>query len=207
MSARCKCPGHDGTERWHGTCSGRQYHKCSCEACVEGTKAYHAEYWRISRQRRPCKRPDCQRVLRPGSRAHYCSSECRRAVRRELNRAREARRPWVKRRRALWELQGRTCALCHRRLDWEDAQLDHDHACCDTRIRNACGQCDRGVLHIYCNRMLDQCNDSLDVAEWRLALLRTRTGRRNEERADLMRLAIRYLRASRHGGTGNDQRL
>lgn len=59
------------------------------------------------------------------------------------------------RREAFLEKQGDVCAVCGTSdpgtvKGW---QLDHDHACCDTKTaRSACGNCDRGVLCQTCNQ-------------------------------------------------------
>lgn len=45
--ARCKCAGHTGSEQWHGCTSGRWYHGCDCEACVEADRGYHRQYARL----------------------------------------------------------------------------------------------------------------------------------------------------------------
>jgi len=52
--------------------------------------------------------------------------------------------------------QGNACAMC--REPFEEGRpivVDHDHACCDTRLRS-CGKCVRGLLCHPCNIALGQ---------------------------------------------------
>lgn len=53
--------------------------------------------------------------------------------------------------------QGWVCAICTTPLDWEIAQIDHDHACCPTvqgKEGATCGRCTRGFLCRACNLRL-----------------------------------------------------
>ena len=69
----------------------------------------------------------------------------------------------VDRRHKLWEAQDGICLLCHLPIPWEDACLDHDHLCCDGQAKNACGSCDRGVLHRHCNSILGHAHDDVKL--------------------------------------------
>lgn len=127
---KCKCKVHVGNESWHQSVSGWTYHACRCNQCK-------------SVYRRP-PTPKKRRVYNKD----YPSV------------------PWaeipgglVERRKKLWVAQGGLCALCHKPLDWEKAQLDHDHKCCPMRSVRSCGNCDRGVLHNACNAILGFCDD------------------------------------------------
>lgn len=84
------------------------------------------------------------------------------------------RKTWADRRTALWYAQNGMCALCHKPLDYEEACLDHDHSCCDKPVRQACGQCDRGVLHSMCNALLGFANDDIQLLELAIVYVRER---------------------------------
>lgn len=53
------------------------------------------------------------------------------------------------------------CLVCQRPLG-DDINIDHDHACCDTKGKT-CGRCVRGVLHRTCNSALGLLGDDPDV--------------------------------------------
>lgn len=75
---------------------------------------------------------------------------------------------------AMWESQGRACAICRRLTDITDLNIDHDHACCETRgkkMTKTCGQCVRGLLCRSCNLMLGHAQDNLDVLASAIAYL------------------------------------
>jgi hypothetical protein len=64
---------------------------------------------------------------------------------------------------ALFELQGRRCAICRaeksgNKKDWA---VDHDHACC--RGAKSCGKCIRGILCSLCNMGLGSLGDNAAV--------------------------------------------
>ena len=63
---------------------------------------------------------------------------------------------------AMFEGQGRCCAICkspdpRNTNGW---QLDHDHACCPGKT--SCGKCIRGILCQGCNTALGAVRDSID---------------------------------------------
>lgn len=53
--------------------------------------------------------------------------------------------------------QGGVCAVCARPPGRHRLQVDHDHACCDTRY--TCGKCVRGLLCFNCNAALGHVQD------------------------------------------------
>lgn len=57
---------------------------------------------------------------------------------------------------AMYESQGRACAICGTAFDLSDLHIDHDHACCK---RGSCGQCVRGLLCQPCNIALGYMRD------------------------------------------------
>jgi len=75
----------------------------------------------------------------------------------------ERRLPVETRRMKLWKIQGGMCSLCGLPLDYEEARLDHDHDCCDVPVAQACGHCDRGVLHGTCNTLLGFAYDDVGL--------------------------------------------
>lgn len=59
---------------------------------------------------------------------------------------------------AMYDAQGRTCAICQRATGaTRRLAVDHDHACCPTTP--TCGRCVRGLLCKPCNRMLGHLRD------------------------------------------------
>lgn len=166
---RCKCKVHIGGEKWHGSVSGANYHRCSCDACLSGRRNYFNSYnvgKRVMAEARECARDNCSVTFTPvHANSRYCSDDCREIVRRARYEAREIKphseSRMVRRRRALWEAQGGLCALCKLPVAWEKAHLDHDHACCDTKTAQSCGNCDRGVLHPGCNTVLAVAGDDI----------------------------------------------
>jgi len=64
---------------------------------------------------------------------------------------------------ALFEKQGRCCAVCRSPVprDTRGWQIDHDHSCCPSTNKNrtSCGKCVRGILCGGCNGALGQFND------------------------------------------------
>lgn len=160
VMSRCKCLRHDGAERWHGTCSGRQYHGCLCDRCVTGTAAYHAQYQRARSRYRKARRfrcEECGAEFTAVRARRYCSDGCRSRASSRVKKADSDRRRAIadERKRRLWVAQGRRCALCTEPLSWEAAQLDRDRDCCGgKRTSFTCGKCDRGVVHARCGRLL-----------------------------------------------------
>ena len=73
------------------------------------------------------------------------------------------KRSLEQRRMALWLKQNGLCALCNNPLDYAESCLDHDHDCCDMPVRQACGHCDRGVLHSGCNTLLGFAYDDREL--------------------------------------------
>lgn len=45
---------------------------------------------------------------------------------------------------AMWESQGRACAICRAPYPIDSLQIDHDHSCCPAEF--SCGKCVRGLL-------------------------------------------------------------
>ena len=84
------------------------------------------------------------------------------------------KRTLAERRTQLWFAQNGYCALCHKPLDYEEACLDHDHDCCPVPVRQACGKCDRGVLHSMCNALLGFANDDIQLLELAIVYVRER---------------------------------
>lgn len=62
---------------------------------------------------------------------------------------------------AIWEAQGRRCAICRRPVLVRAAAHDHDHSCCPGPT--SCGKCVRGRLCKPCNSMLAQARDDVNV--------------------------------------------
>lgn len=61
---------------------------------------------------------------------------------------------------ALFESQGRACAIC--RTTEAKWVIDHDHTCCSagrTGHGKTCGQCIRGILCDLCNNGLGRFGD------------------------------------------------
>lgn len=75
---------------------------------------------------------------------------------------------------ALWVKQNGLCALCNNPLDYDEAVLDHDHACCNKPVNQACGSCDRAALHDECNRFLGFARDDVNYLQQAIDFL-TRT--------------------------------
>lgn len=77
-------------------------------------------------------------------------------------------------REARYAEQDGRCAICRQELEYKDAKLDHDHACCANR-NYRCGQCSRGVLCSNCNTALGLFGDDIErmmtaiayLAQWR----------------------------------------
>lgn len=65
---------------------------------------------------------------------------------------------------AIYEAQGRVCAIC-RRATGEARKLavDHDHACCGGP--ESCGRCVRSLCCTSCNKLLGHIRDDLEIAE------------------------------------------
>lgn len=171
LAKKCKCAAHAGDERWHGLPTGRQYHGCDCERCRDGTAKYHADYWQARKagqtpRVRVCS--TCGEEFSGRTRARYCSPECRAAGLSDFGRQREVRRTeqLAARRRRLLAAQGGVCALCRKPLKLAQATVDHDHTCCDTKARRACGKCDRGAVHRHCNTLLGAARDSGETLEY-----------------------------------------
>lgn len=61
---------------------------------------------------------------------------------------------------AIWEAQGRRCAICQRPVKVRAAANDHDHRCCPGPT--SCGKCVRGKLCKPCNSMLAHARDSVE---------------------------------------------
>jgi hypothetical protein len=64
---------------------------------------------------------------------------------------------------AMWEAQGRACAVCKEAIvlqGWAFS-VDHDHDCCPAK--RSCGKCLRGLLCGGCNRGLGQFRDDSAV--------------------------------------------
>ena len=80
--------------------------------------------------------------------------------------------PVEARRLKLWRAQNGLCSLCGTPLDYEEAHLDHDHDCCDMPVAQACGLCDRGVLHGTCNTLLGFAYDDQDLLLKAIAYLK-----------------------------------
>lgn len=60
---------------------------------------------------------------------------------------------------AMFEAQGRACAICKTTTGtWA---VDHDHACCPGS--KTCGKCIRGILCHNCNRALGMVGDSVET--------------------------------------------
>ena len=76
---------------------------------------------------------------------------------------RRNRTPVKVRKLKLWRLQEGLCSLCGKALDFEESYLDHDHDCCDMPVAQACGLCDRGVLHGTCNTLLGFAYDDVSL--------------------------------------------
>jgi hypothetical protein len=62
---------------------------------------------------------------------------------------------------SLIEAQGNACKLCRGDLG-ESWQVDHDHACCPSKIKT-CGKCVRGVLCRRCNIGLGHFRDNPEL--------------------------------------------
>ena len=58
---------------------------------------------------------------------------------------------------SMFAAQGGVCAACGRPPGKHRLQVDHDHACCDTRV--TCGRCVRGLLCFNCNAALGHVQD------------------------------------------------
>lgn len=86
----------------------------------------------------------------------------------------QPKRTLQSRRTALWIKQNGMCALCNKPLDYEESCLDHDHDCCNMPVRQACGKCDRGVLHNMCNALLGFANDDIALLELAIVYVRER---------------------------------
>lgn len=84
----------------------------------------------------------------------------------------DRRRSYRDRRNDLWAAQNGLCALCQKPLELDAAVLDHDHKCCYKMIpRDACGNCDRGALHLNCNLLLGHAQDDVDLLALAIAYL------------------------------------
>jgi hypothetical protein len=60
--------------------------------------------------------------------------------------------------------QGNACAMCRELFkDGQRIVVDHDHACCDTKLRS-CGKCVRGLLCHPCNIALGQIEGKAEMA-------------------------------------------
>lgn len=159
---RCKCTKHSAFAPWHGTASGWTYHKCKCPECSDTGAGYYRDYAHDNHIPAPqiaknCAYELCAQKFEAARNQKYCSKKCAAA-----NRG-PRRYGYVERRRARWLAQNKTCALCHLPLTWEDAHLDHDHSCCDTKSKKSCGDCDRGVLHPHCNQLLGHAQDDVKL--------------------------------------------
>lgn len=126
---KCKCVSHDDDASWHGPTSGRYYHACTCVRCAPIVRV---------KIRRP------RVTVNPANIGMYGETIEQRLLRR---------------RNQLWTAQNGICAMCHIPLPLDQACLDHDHSCCDTKAKNACGDCDRGVVHNNCNAILGFAHD------------------------------------------------
>jgi hypothetical protein len=173
---RCRCPQHHGGQKWHGSVSGYTYHKCRCEECRDGWAKHNRSYYHDRIPEKTCTRKDCGKAFR-GVGHKYCSSECRNAEKSIREREQYAANPTkyesrlVRRRRALWVAQDGRCALCHEAVAFDEAALDHDHACCPIKTARACGECDRAVLHRACNSMLGFAADDPKLLAFGIAYL------------------------------------
>lgn len=58
---------------------------------------------------------------------------------------------------AMWDAQEGRCYLCGEVLTTDDAQVDHDHACCGPN--RSCPVCRRGLAHRLCNVAVGQAGD------------------------------------------------
>lgn len=65
---------------------------------------------------------------------------------------------------AIYEAQGRRCAICRRATGAKRRlSVDHDHACCSGPT--SCGKCVRSLCCTTCNKMLGHIRDDLEIAE------------------------------------------
>jgi len=60
--------------------------------------------------------------------------------------------------------QGNACAMCREPFrEGQRIAVDHDHACCDTKLRS-CGKCVRGLLCHLCNAALGHIEHKSEMA-------------------------------------------
>jgi hypothetical protein len=65
---------------------------------------------------------------------------------------------------AIYEAQGRRCAICRRATGAKRRlAVDHDHACCNGPT--SCGRCVRSLCCSTCNKLLGHIRDDLETAE------------------------------------------
>ncbi|QSM04400.1 endonuclease VII domain-containing protein [Mycobacteroides abscessus subsp. abscessus] len=65
---------------------------------------------------------------------------------------------------AVYEAQGRKCAICQRATGASRRlSVDHDHSCCNGPV--SCGKCVRSLLCSTCNKLLGHIRDDVQTAE------------------------------------------
>ncbi len=113
----------------------------------------------------------------PGKR--YCS-ECREIIPRQNKPSSKKTREWGLKARygltesqliILLEQQDYKCAICLKEITLQTLRIDHDHNCCDNRLKT-CGKCLRGLLCNGCNTSLGQFKDSIVMLERAIDYLR-----------------------------------
>ena len=126
------------------------------------------------------KRCPCGRKKSPSRRdLKYCTT-CAREKRKAASKAAHGKRVeanfgiteedyW-----ALYEFQGGRCALCR----WAQGKrkrlaVDHDHSCTAGHPPDkGCWLCTRGLLCVFCNRLLGRVRDSIDFFQRAIDYLR-----------------------------------
>lgn len=153
-----------GSEEWHGTPSGYTNHRCRCDSCKAGYKAYHDE-WR--------NRPDVAEKRREQARLRSRTPE---NVLRK--RAYGYGLTPVELRAMLDRGRCDACGSTDSGSPMHDFAVDHDHSCCPGP--RCCGKCVRGLLCRACNVIAGMVND--DAEHLRKLIAYLESGRRELQR-------------------------
>lgn len=129
---------------------------------------------------KPCANPECGRKKGPKQAdLKFCFS-CGRANKKAASKAAHGKRVeanygiteadyW-----ALYEFQGGRCYICR----WASGKkkrlaVDHDHRCTAGHAKEVgCSLCVRGLLCVFCNRLIGRARDSVEYFERCISYLR-----------------------------------
>lgn len=79
--AKCLCLGHDGTEPWHGTSSGKKYHGCYCGQCLKFSRSERRKQYETTNEFREAQRAKLEKKKYFTSTEYYIAKKEKRVQR------------------------------------------------------------------------------------------------------------------------------